>query len=869
MCGIAGIVLAPGRSSRRRAVERARPDGRRAPPPRPRRARGLPRRARRARARAALDHRSGHRPAAARQRGRHALGRLQRRDLQLRRAARRARARWATPSARRATPRSSSTPSRSGATRPSSASTGSSRSRSGTRASSALVLARDPARRAAALRLRARGPRLLRERGEGHLRRRPADPARASIRSASTRPSRSGRSSPPRTVFAGVEELPPGHVRTYDAAGVRRARVLRACAIPRPARAAFAGSLEDADGGGARRAARGHAAAHAARRRAGRQLPLRRARQLARRRARPRGQGRAASAPSRSASRTPSTTRPRSSARWSRASAASTTRSWSRARDIAAVFPDVVCHAERPILRTAPAPLFLLSRLVRDAGIKVVLTGEGADEMFAGYDLFREGKVRRFWARHPARRCAPAPARAALPVPRALARRAAGDGAPVLRAEPRARRARRASPTSRAGSSDRGAQAALLARRCARALGGRDARGRAARRSARASSPRWSPLAQDQYLEIRTLLVGLPPLVAGRSHADGALGRGPLPVPRRDVVALANSLPAAYKLRVLDEKHVLKRAAAGLVPAAIIARKKQPYRAPDALSFVGAERAGVGRGALLDERAVRRRRRLRSRAPSRCSGRSAARRAGDGQFSNADNMALVGVLSTQLLHDAAARAAAPEPVAGRARGPTRSTGLADGVPMTRRPAAPRLPRATPRAALPDKIALVVPASGAHLRASSTRAPTRWRTRSSGAGVERGDRVLVFADNTVESGHRVLGRPQGERGGLDGQPADQGRQARLPPQRLPGGRPDHRRAPHAGLRRGRRAIAAPPRRRGRRRARRARGSRACPVLGWDEALARRRRDDAAAAPRASTSTSPRSSTPPAAPASPRA
>ena len=69
--------------------------------------------------------------------------------------------------------------------------------------------------------------------------------------------------------------------------------------------------------------------------------------------------------------------------------------------DIAEVFPSVIRHAERPILRTAPAPLYLLSRLVHDAGIKVVLTGEGADEMFAGYDLFREAKVRRFWAQQP------------------------------------------------------------------------------------------------------------------------------------------------------------------------------------------------------------------------------------------------------------------------------------------------------------------------------------------------------------------------------------------------------------------------------------------------------------------------------------
>ena len=123
--------------------------------------------------------------------------------------------------------------------------------------------------------------------------------------------------------------------------------------------------------------------------------------------------------------------------------------------DIARVFPDVICHTERPVLRTAPAPLFLLSRLVREAGIKVVLTGEGADEMFAGYDLFREAKVRRFWARQPQSDGAAAAARAALSVSRALAGGAARDHAAVLRAGPRARAASRASATSRAGAAPR------------------------------------------------------------------------------------------------------------------------------------------------------------------------------------------------------------------------------------------------------------------------------------------------------------------------------------------------------------------------------------------------------------------------------
>ncbi|MFQ5433216.1 MAG: asparagine synthase-related protein, partial [Nitrospinota bacterium] len=44
--------------------------------------------------------------------------------------------------------------------------------------------------------------------------------------------------------------------------------------------------------------------------------------------------------------------------------------------DIGSSFPDVIWHTEKPILRTAPAPLFLLSRLVRENDFKVVLTGQ-------------------------------------------------------------------------------------------------------------------------------------------------------------------------------------------------------------------------------------------------------------------------------------------------------------------------------------------------------------------------------------------------------------------------------------------------------------------------------------------------------------
>ena len=75
--------------------------------------------------------------------------------------------------------------------------------------------------------------------------------------------------------------------------------------------------------------------------------------------------------------------------------------------EISRVFPDVVWHAETPLLRTAPAPLFLLSQRTRNSGCKVVLTGEGADEMLGGYNIFKEAKIRRFWATQPESRFRP------------------------------------------------------------------------------------------------------------------------------------------------------------------------------------------------------------------------------------------------------------------------------------------------------------------------------------------------------------------------------------------------------------------------------------------------------------------------------
>ncbi len=140
---------------------------------------------------------------------------------------------------------------------------------------------------------------------------------------------------------------------------------------------------------------------------------------------------------------------------------------------------------------------------------------------------------------------------------------------------------------------------------------------------------------------------------------------GRFPYLDRDLVALANALPPAYKLRVLDEKHVLKRAAEGVLPPEILRRKKQPYRTPDAACFAGPDPPPWVEEAL-NERAIASAGVFEPQGVLRLYGR--CREAAGRQLSNADNMALVGVLTTQLLHRqfvaTMTQRPAPDPVPG-------------------------------------------------------------------------------------------------------------------------------------------------------------------------------------------------------------
>ncbi len=313
-----------------------------------------------------------------------------------------------------------------------------------------------------------------------------------------------------------------------------------------------------------------------------------------------------------------------------------------RTADIGAAFPRAVWHSETALVRTAPAPLMLLSGAIREAGYKVVLSGEGADEVFAGYDLFKEAQVRRFCARQPASDRRPRlfgrlyPYLAHSPAAgRALTAKFFEQGLehlqrPFFAHWPRWSATRRAWRFFSAGLRESLADWDLA---------------ETVERLMPAESAGWRPLCRDQYLEAHTLLSGY--LLSSQGDrmamANGIEGRFPFLDHR--VIELANRMPPGLKLRGLTEKAVLKRAAIGWIPEGVRTRTKQPYRAPDSRSFFGRAAGTEYMEALLHPRRLADAGYFDPAAVAPLVEKCRAGRA----IGFADNMAFVGILSTMLV----------------------------------------------------------------------------------------------------------------------------------------------------------------------------------------------------------------------------
>jgi len=156
----------------------------------------------------------------------------------------------------------------------------------------------------------------------------------------------------------------------------------------------------------------------------------------------------------------------------------------------------------------------------------------------------------------------------------------------------------------------------------------------------------WDTFCQAQYLESAYLLPGYILSSQGDRMAMAHSVEARFPFLDYRVVEFAARIPPRLKMKVLNEKYLLKRCADGLVPPSVKKRSKQPYRAPEGRCFFGAARLEyvdelLSPGRIAQDGIFN---------PVTVEKLVAKFRAGRA-IGIKDNMALVGVLSTQLVVD--------------------------------------------------------------------------------------------------------------------------------------------------------------------------------------------------------------------------
>jgi asparagine synthase (glutamine-hydrolysing) len=251
-------------------------------------------------------------------------------------------------------------------------------------------------------------------------------------------------------------------------------------------------------------------------------------------------------------------------------------------RDLAEAFPDALWHAETLVFNAHGVAKFLLSRAVRDAGIKVVFTGEGADEILGGYPPFRRDLLLHNTEKQPPEQlekllteldAANQSSRGVLT--------ADGSLAPGLDAfEARlgwTPSAIEAFSTLAAKTypffTDAYLEAGLRAEPYTELLDTLDVHRRLAGRD---------PVNQALYIWTRTVLPTYILTVLGDRMEMAHSVEGRVPFLDHQVAECAARIPVHHKIRGMREKHVLREAVRDCVLPEVYDRQKHPFMSPPA-----------------------------------------------------------------------------------------------------------------------------------------------------------------------------------------------------------------------------------------------------------------------------------------------
>ena len=310
--------------------------------------------------------------------------------------------------------------------------------------------------------------------------------------------------------------------------------------------------------------------------------------------------------------------------------------------DIAAHFPDILWHAEKPILRTAPVPLFLLSKLVSDNGLKVILTGEGADEIFGGYNIFKETLIRKFWARHPESQ-----SRADLitriypnifknPLLKNSLIQFFGQGLDTAD-NPLFSHMIRWNNTRRIKT--------FFSDTLKETIGPYDCiqeiRDRLPEDFNAASS-----LTKAQYLESTLFLSSYLLSSQGDRVAMGHAVETRPPFLDHRVIEFMARVPSMWKIFGLNEKYLLKKVFKDVLPENIVLRPKNPYRAPIQQSLLTQKNSGFIND-ILGEANLQKAGYFNAQKVKSLTKKLSAQK----NINEVDGMAIAGILSTQIIHD--------------------------------------------------------------------------------------------------------------------------------------------------------------------------------------------------------------------------
>ncbi|MFI6031933.1 asparagine synthase (glutamine-hydrolyzing) [Amycolatopsis magusensis] len=223
--------------------------------------------------------------------------------------------------------------------------------------------------------------------------------------------------------------------------------------------------------------------------------------------------------------------------------------------DIATELRRMVVHAETPVKESYNTCSMVLSALAREHGVKVILTGEGADELFGGYVGYRFDGLGR------------GAGRSGDPLEDALedSLRQRLWGEPDLFYE-------------RQYHAWRQSKMDIFSEDLRESFGEFDCLAEPVVDTAMlAGRPR---LSQRSYLDFKLRMSDHLLSDHGDRMALANSIEARYPFLDRDVVEFARTVPAHLKVHRLGEKFVVKQAAQGLVPPEIIGREKYGFRAP-------------------------------------------------------------------------------------------------------------------------------------------------------------------------------------------------------------------------------------------------------------------------------------------------